>query len=409
MRKKMAYLMVVVLVAMVFSAVPTSVGAGYVGNVTILADGTVDPVDAPIHVKGMKYTLTDDILGSITIQKSGITLCGEGYTVEGSGAGPGIHAIGLTDLTIKEINVMNFLNGILLEGCDSSTIKESEVSRCVLGGINLTGSNGNTIKENKVHDNVWEGICLEKSSNNIIKDNEAWNQNEAGIFLWYWCDNNLIKDNNLHDNGDPTWGAGIFLSRYCDNNIIKDNDVSDKNSVGIVLNIESNNNLVTENKIFHNLAGGIYVRFDSNNNMITKNTIFKCYRYGQSGIRLLFSSGNTVSQNSVSKTYCGLLVVRNALDNGNIVFENTFRNNFRGLHFVGGGNNIIHHNNIIHNDKQVEDNSAGNQYDDGSAGNYWSDYDGKDADKDGIGDTPYIIYGAAGEQDDYPLMKPWNW
>jgi nitrous oxidase accessory protein NosD len=57
----------------------------------------------------------------------------------------------------------------------------------------------------------------------------------------------------------------------------------------------------------------------------------------------------------------------------------------------------------------VEDNSAGNQYDDGSEGNYWSDYKGKDADGDGIGDIPYMIYGTAGEQDDYPLMKPWEW
>jgi parallel beta-helix repeat protein len=409
MRKMIAYLMVVALVTMVLSAVPTSVSASWTGDVTILSDGTIVPADAPIHVKGMMYTLTDDILGSIAIEKSGITLCGGGYTIEGTGIGNGIFGMGLSDVTIKDVVVNNFDIGITLAFCDSSTIKENEISDCYNAGIYLYGSNGNTIKENKAHDNYWEGIWLEESSNNIIKENEAWKNGEAGIWLWYWCDNNVIKDNKLHENGDPSWGAGVFLMYYCDDNLIKDNDVSNKNGVGIAISDGSCNNIVTENKILHNLAGGIYVRFDSNNNMITKNTIFKCYQYGQSGIRLLFSSGNTVGQNSVSKTYCGLLVVHNALDNGNIVFENTFRNNFRGLYFIGGGNNIIHHNNIIHNDKQVEDNSAGNQYDDGSEGTYWSDYDGKDADKDGIGDTPYVIYGTAGEQDDYPLMSPWNW
>jgi len=409
MRRTMAYFLVVVLVVMVFSAMSTSVSGEYVGNVEILADGTVDPADAPISVAGMIYTLTDDISGMIRIRMSGITLDGAGHTVDGSGGGPGILAVGLTDITIKGFNVKNFGNGIVLAGCGSSTVKENTASGCYDSGIFLVNSNGNTVKDNKVHDNYWEGIWLQSSSNNIIKDNEAWNQNEGGIFLWYWSNNNIITDNDLHDNGDSNWGAAIFLSRYCENNIIKNNDLSYRNCVGVVLNIESNNNLVTENRIFQNLAGGIYALYESNSNIITKNIINKCYKVGQSGVRLLFSSGNTVSQNSVSNCYAGILVVNNDLANGNTIFENTFRQNYRGLHFVGGGNNIIHHNNIIHNERQVEDNSAGNQYDDGSAGNYWSDYTGKDADGDGIGDTPYMIFGSAGGQDDYPLMKQWDW
>ena len=43
----------------------------------------------------------------------------------------------------------------------------------------------------------------------------------------------------------------------------------------------------------------------------------------------------------------------------------------------------------------------GNQYTN-YLGNYWSDYKGSDADKDGIGDTPYII---DGDKDEYPLIE----
>ncbi len=35
-------------------------------------------------------------------------------------------------------------------------------------------------------------------------------------------------------------------------------------------------------------------------------------------------------------------------------------------------------------------------------GNYWDDYEGSDADKNGIGDTPY---GIKSDNDEYPLMK----
>jgi PGF-CTERM protein len=41
-------------------------------------------------------------------------------------------------------------------------------------------------------------------------------------------------------------------------------------------------------------------------------------------------------------------------------------------------------------------------------GNYWDDYEGTDADGDGIGDTHYSIDSEKDESDDYPLMKPFE-
>jgi hypothetical protein len=41
-------------------------------------------------------------------------------------------------------------------------------------------------------------------------------------------------------------------------------------------------------------------------------------------------------------------------------------------------------------------------------GNYWDDYEGTDVDADGIGNKPYSIDSKEDENDDYPLMKPFE-
>jgi len=51
--------------------------------------------------------------------------------------------------------------------------------------------------------------------------------------------------------------------------------------------------------------------------------------------------------------------------------------------------------------------SINTTWDNGCEGNYWSIYNETDLNRDGIGDTPYIIDG--NNQDNYPLMNPyWN-
>ena len=67
--------------------------------------------------------------------------------------------------------------------------------------------------------------------------------------------------------------------------------------------------------------------------------------------------------------------------------------------------NLIFYNVFSNNGLHAEDNGVNNTWDNGLIGNYWDNYIGTDSDGDGIGDTPYYISGAAGSQDNYPLME----
>jgi len=78
----------------------------------------------------------------------------------------------------------------------------------------------------------------------------------------------------------------------------------------------------------------------------------------------------------------------------------------RGISVYSSNDNVIYHNNLISNTRQVYSSLSTNSWDNGEEGNYWSDYTGQDLNGDGIGDTPYTI--DANNRDRYPLKKPWG-
>ena len=110
---------------------------------------------------------------------------------------------------------------------------------------------------------------------------------------------------------------------------------------------------------------------DSNNNIITGNTASD---NKNDGICLLGSSNKIYSNNFITNT------------------ENVF---------PAGWKNIWNSTEKI---TYIYDNSQYTNF----LGNYWDDYEGVDANGDGIGDTPYNIYRDKNIKDNYPLMEPWE-
>jgi parallel beta-helix repeat protein len=244
------------------------------GTIYIRADGSIDPLTAPIStVDNITYTLTDNInsdADGIVVERSDITLDGAGYTVEGTGSALlfGILLTG-TSVTVTNIKIASFFFGIglgLFSSCNNIIGNEiaisdygiySEDSACnnrIFGnsivnsgiGIWLTdSSNNNSMSGNSVRNNG-EGFRLQDSWDNNISGNKIEDNHDGVLLLGSRCS---VYENNIANNGNcgiyicGTWSNG---SRISGNNITS-------NSIGIRFDREGSQTTIYHNNFVDNI------------------------------------------------------------------------------------------------------------------------------------------------------------
>ncbi len=213
-------------------------------------------------------------------------------------------------------------------------------------GISLDERSNVTIKNASIR-NFLKGIYIFGSANTISGNNITANPGDS-IYVEGGSDN-TVSGNNMTNNGCGLRLSyfGVHFVRICS---IFGNNIAD-NVEGIHF-YRSFNNIISENNVADNSLYGIY--FES-------------------------SLNNSINGNDIANNNCGI-----------------------GLGY-DSSNNTFCHNNFISNTAQMSDYAQlANFWDNGYEGNYWSDYNGTDADHDGIGDTPYVI--DANNTDHYPIM-----
>lgn len=258
--------------------------------------------------------------------------------------------------TYYENVVVNKTVSLWGENKETTIIDGNETGDCVhvaAGGVRISGF---TVRNGG---DAYSSVRLSSDGNSITDSLlvDSW----CGVSIDDYCGSNLIANNTMANNLNGVLGELWHDSQIIGNNITN-------NEMGIWIGPYSEHNTVSFNNIEGQWAEGIYTYSPSY-------SVFE---------------GNNITNNNRGDFWAGLTVaLQTPFSAGNKFFHNNIANHGRQIDVEG----IQEFEPIV--------------WDDGypSGGNYWSDYNGTDADNDGIGDTPYVI--GADDTDHYPLMDPW--
>jgi len=216
-------------------------------------------------------------------------------------------------------------------------------------GDTILVSSGTYYEHVKVNKTV--SLIGENKMNTIIDGNNA------GETVWIQSDDVQISGFTLTHGSDYNIviGGSWFAPEYfrVSGVIVKDNLICNASWWGLVVGMDSKYNRIEGNIIQLNAGPGISL-IAASHNIITGNII----RNNNGGIYLAFSPDAIMDMT---------VPCRN-----NTIYDNTF---IRDAIAAGS-------------DSTEE---SANSWDNGAVGNYWSDYNGSDSDRDGIGGNPYII------------------
>jgi len=263
-----------------------------------------------------------------------------------------ISIISSTDLSGDMMNRTYVIGAIPAE--DVFTIRSNNVT---ISGFYIAGGPSGMDMDREV------GISLEGVQNCLISNNTLI-LNDIGIGLSNSYFNHL--DNNLIGFG----ASGIYLTQSNENEL--SNNVATINNHGIHIDNSTNNTLM--------------------GNTVESNEI---------GILLSTSRMNTLENNFVLRNDNGIVLDNTA--ESNFLTNNSIYMNGIGIYSSGSSGNTIYLNDFF-NFFNAEDEGT-NTWNSSSAGNTWNDYNGTDADGNGIGDTPYVVNETTGNIDYMPLVE----
>ncbi len=201
-----------------------------------------------------------------------------------------------------------------------------------------------------------------------------------------------VQNCSLSNNTLVLNDVGISLNNSQGN--LLDNNLVGLGSSGILLSM-SNENMLSNNMVMTNNEGILLE--NSTNNSLMNNTADA----NGMGIFLGTSKMNMLAYNLISRNNYGVILANMA--DSNVLVNNSMYMNGHGIYLNESTGNTIFQNQFFNFLNAVDEGT--NTWNSSSAGNLWNDYNGTDADGNGIGDTPYVVNEATGSIDYLPLAN----
>ena len=264
---------------------------------------------------------------------------------------PGVAAIAIQDAFGNYITsgnrIYNCFFGISLAGdAQYNLVKENLLYTNTVAGIYDSATNSNTFEKNLLSHNMIGLYIAGQASANFVTNNIVAT-NTYGILVQGICKTNIIAGNKVFRNS----GVGIaIISNDADMNIIRGNDVYNNgattNNAGIVI-VDGDNNIITANNVFKNNSFGIILVNGASGNLISRNNSYSNnLNWNGCGIVLGSNSiNNIIGTNILYANNAGIALdnVKDCILIQNIITENS---NY-GIYFFGSSSNIkIQYNKI---------------------------------------------------------------
>jgi parallel beta-helix repeat protein len=155
------------------------------GTIYIRSDGRVEGTDK-IQRDGNIYTFTGNIYDEIVVQRDKIVVDGASYTLQGTGSGTGIYLSRRSNVTIQNMQIRLFENGIYLDDSSGNNIYGNTITNNDRG-IYLRGSRANKILGNNIYGNTItnndRGIHLYRGLENSFYHNSFIDNTEQVIMV----------------------------------------------------------------------------------------------------------------------------------------------------------------------------------------------------------------------------------
>ena len=392
-------------------------GGGVKQFITIYPDGSISNPKAPIARDGNHYTLTDDIAGSLRVQKDNIVINGQGHSIFGNGSsmtGGDIDLCNRDHVAVMNVVFSGFFGTAINMGSMDTTNSQNTVGsrNCIITNNTITGGSpdycfpiwvegsNNSITNNHIYGNKGMGIALERGTNHLIADNLIENNGMYGISFeygqatvrgnrfnnntcgpYYFTDNLMgmspaqdIDSSNLVD-GKPTYywinqhnkavptDAGVVILINCSKITVTGLNIDrggKYNGYSIFL-ADTTDSVISDNTV--TVGNGIRIqenKIDGSNVSVLRN----CLTTGiWSGRNTTIASNTFVGKgimlgSNVTVAYnnftgCDVAVNMNGYNS--TIRNNNFQNNQVAIHMYEGGYNQVYRNNFIGNTKQAEE------------------------------------------------------